>query len=185
MSARAAAAIVLAMTAAVPWPAGAQPVADRVAALDAAILRGPTATQALQRICGPALPVRAEVDRGASAPASAETRARLGVSDDAVLGYRRVRLLCGDRLLSEAQNWFVPARLAPTMRAELDAGTRPYGAVIAALAPVRRNLATERLWDGQGAPPPAVLRHRAIVLSGAGVPLAEVIETYQRGALGD
>ncbi len=157
----------------------AHAVQDAVDALHADLLAGPTATSVLERRCG-GLAVRAEVDRGIDVPASAEQRDRLAVSADEPLGYRRVRLVCGARLLSEAENWFVPERLTPEMRAALAESDTPFGAVIADLVPVRCNLAAERLWDGRGAPPVAVLRHRALVSSGAGVPLAEVVETYQR-----
>nr|WP_246587067.1 hypothetical protein [Stakelama flava] len=155
---------------------------DQVASLDADLLRGPTATAALQRRCGD-VPVRVEVDRDAKRAPDAAQRQRLQVGPDEPVSYRRVRLVCGDRLLSEAENWFVPSRLTDAMNRDLLSGTRPYGAVIAPLRPRRRNLQRERLWDGSGMPPEKILRHRALVLDHNGVPLAEVVETYHRGAL--
>lgn len=155
---------------------------DSVASLDADLLRGPTATAALQRRCGD-VPVRVEVDRTAHRPASAAQRKRLGVGPEEPVGYRKVRLICGKRILSEAENWYVPGRLTAAMNKALDSGTRPYGAVIAPLHPHRRTLAHERLWDGRGKAPRAVLRHSALVMSDRNVPLAEVVETYLNGAL--
>ncbi len=149
----------------------------------AELAAGPTATVVLQRRCGSDVPVRAEVDRALSVSPDAEQRAKLKVGADATLGYRRVRLVCGDRLLSVAENWFVPDRLTPEMQRTLAETDRPYGAVIAALSPRRVPLASLRLWDGEGPAPEAVLRIDALVETGEGVPLALVSETYQRDVL--
>lgn len=160
---------------------------DTVDRLDAALLAGPTATIVLTRWCAAQgvadARVHAEVIDGPAVPASAEQRVRLGVSAEEPLGYRRVRLACGGRVLSEAENWYVPSRLTPAMNAALAGTDTPFGTVIAPLGPVRRNLSSERLWSGDGAMPQAVLRHRALVSDASGWPLAEVVETYQRAAV--
>ncbi|WP_294287854.1 hypothetical protein [uncultured Sphingomonas sp.] len=116
-------------------------------------------------------PVRAE-RVAATAEASAETRARLAVGPSTVLGFRRVRLLCEDRLLSEADNWFVPELLTAAMLVTLDATDTPFGIVIEPLEPRRETLACARL---SGDP---VLLIRALVLGGNGAPLAFVEERY-------
>jgi hypothetical protein len=85
--------------------------------------------------------------------------------------------------LSEAQNWYVPARLTPAMNAVLDTSDTPFGTVVAPLHITRRTLAADMLWRHGAKPPPALFRHRALVLDGAGRPIAEVIETYQRAAV--
>ena len=151
-------------------------------AFAAELAAGPTATAVLQRRCGD-VPVRAEVDRAVTVAPNAEQRAKLKVGADDAVGYRRVRLVCGDRLLSVAENWFVPDRLTPEMQRMLAETDRPYGAVIAALSPRRLPIASVRLWGGEGAAPEAVLRIEALVETGEGLPLALVSETYQRDVL--
>ncbi len=61
----------------------------------------------------------------ADKPLTAAQRARLGIGPDEPVRYRRVRLACGDRVLSEADNWYVPARLTPEMNATLDTTRTP------------------------------------------------------------
>ena len=117
-------------------------------------------------------PVRAEVLSRDTIPASTETRTRLGVRDADKVGHRRVRLLCGARVLSEADNWFVPGRLTLDMRSALERTDTPFGLAIAPLVPRRRTLACERL-DGD-----TVLKLHAVVLSVTGEALAEVVERY-------
>ena len=152
--------------------------------LNAELLGGRTATEVLEARCadlGLADPprVHAQVQRGRGIVRVAAARARLGVGEDEPLGYRRVRLMCGAHVLSEAINWYVPARLTTAMNAQLDGGDTPFGRVILPLSPSRRTLSARLLWDGQGAPPATILRHRALVIDGQGRPLAEVIENYR------
>lgn len=176
---------ILALLGLMPGLAGSQPV-DGAQALSAALLANPSATAVLQHYCAdlhiaePAV-IRAVVDRAASVPATPDQRARLKAGKDEPVVYRRVRLTCGTTVLSEAENWYVPSRLTPEMRTALAADT-PFGTAIRPLKPSRTTLSTERAWPGQSAND--ILRHRAIVLSGDGAPLAEVVETYQRPLLG-
>jgi hypothetical protein len=158
---------------------------DDIHALNAALLANPSATAVLQKWCAdrhiaePAV-IRAVVDRGALQPASAEQRIRLKIDADEPVAYRRVQLACGGVVLSEAENWYVPARLTPEMNAAL-AGDTPFGTAIKPLTPSRTTLSTEFEWPGQQSR--EILRHRALVSGGDGVPLAEVVETYQRTML--
>lgn len=146
---------------------------DPVAALDAELLAARSATAVLQKRCPER--IRAEVDRGAASPASAETRVRLGAGAKERIAYRSVRLMCGTRVYSRAENWYLPDRLKPAMNAAL-AGDTPFGVAIAEYAPIRRTVSTERLSGAD------VLRHRALVLA-PDRPLAEVVETYTAEAL--
>lgn len=148
---------------------------QKLDAFQAELLVGGTATQVLERRAGGA--IRAEVDRALHVAPSAEQRARLDVVEQA-LGYRSVRLMHGPTILSEAEIWFVPGRLDPAMVTALAETERPFGTVIASLSPTRRTLSVERPGDE------TILRVRALVLSGAGVPLAEVSEAYRAAALG-
>lgn len=150
--------------------------------LNRALLGAETATGVLQSWCDARygagkFRIHAAVDRVADAPASAEQRARLQVSAAEPLGYRSVALMCGDLVLSRAENWYVPARLTAEMNAAL-AGDTPFGAVIRPLAPNRHTFSSDFAWPGQGEDD--VLRHRAVVHAGEGLPIAEVVETYQR-----
>lgn len=172
-------------------PAGAQDwsyVRPIVADLNARLLAGPTATKVLTDWCARhhmAKPARIHAERveGAAAEVTPEQRARLDVGADEPLGYRRVRLMCGSHLMSEAENWYVPARLTPAMRALLADTDTPFGAVIAPLHPKRHNLEVVQLWRDLRAIPRDLLRHRALVETGEGLPLAEVVETYTAGVL--
>ena len=143
--------------------------AEPVRQLDAELLATKSATAVLQKHC--AEPIRAEVDRGASHD-DPDVRKQLQAGPDEPIVYRRVRLMCGGRVFSRAENWYLPGRLTPEMNAAL-AGDAPYGAVIRPLSPSRRTLSHEPLSGGED-----ILRHRALVLDKAGRPLAEVVETY-------
>ncbi|MCH4152316.1 MAG: hypothetical protein LKF30_10280 [Sphingobium sp.] len=116
--------------------------------------------------------------------ADAAIMRRLGVEDWRAVRYRRVWLASGGRVLSVAENWYVPARLDSGMASQLADGRTPFGAVIAPLEPRRETLGAVRLWDGVGGPPPAaLLRHHALVHAGDGAPLCEVSEVYTRNIL--
>lgn len=154
-------------------------------AFEAALAAGPTATAALQHWCeahGVAGKVVAEVDRGAEKNPSGATYLRLQVKPGEHVAYRRVKLGCGGHVLSEADNWYVPARLTAAMNAALETGDTPFGAAIALLGPKREAISSERLWT-DGDAPADILRNRALVLDRDGRPLAEVTETYKRTAL--
>ena len=167
--------------------------------LNARLLASRSATATLEAWCGAhgmADPARlvADLQRGLDQPAPPETRARLGVGPDIRVAYRRVRLTCGDHVLSEADNWYVPERLTPEMNRSLETTDTPFGRAVQALAPTRQTVASEMLWrpvpEGwDQAPPSAVtcgalaipaqlFRHRAVLFTGDRVPFAEVVETY-------
>jgi chorismate-pyruvate lyase len=173
----------LLFAASIATAAPAEDVTSLARDLNARLLADPSATAVLQRWCAerriadPAT-IRAEVERTTIVPPSAAQRARLRVDAKEPVGYRKVRLKCGSVVLSEAENWYVPARLTPEMRAQL-AGDTPFGTAIKPLAPHRRTLSAVFHWKGRRSG--EVLRHRALVLAGSGEPLAEVVETYQAG----
>ena len=123
---------------------------------------------------------------GLDKPAGAARRARLAVGPDEPVRYRRVRLACGDHVLSEADNWYVPARLTSEMNAALDGTQAPFGRVVRPLQPSRRNLSLTRLWQPENGamPGPAEpLFSVEAVLSAGGVPFCEVAETYTGAVL--
>ncbi|MBV9840293.1 MAG: hypothetical protein JOY99_01955 [Sphingomonadaceae bacterium] len=158
--------------------------------LSAQLLASPSATLTLERWCADhrlaEVPkVVAMVERGAIRAPTPDQIARLQLGPDDRIGYRHVRLMCGARTLSEAENWYVASRLTPAMNDALAASDVPYGKLILPLKPKRRSLGVEMLWsppagarDRPLALPQALFRHRALVLDGQGRPLAEVAETY-------
>lgn len=174
--------------------------------LNGALLAGSSATAVLEQWCAvhhlasPAV-VIAKRDTSVVVPPSDATRARLNLAPDAPFGFRRVKLMCGDKVLSEADNWYAPSRLTDAMNDALANTTTPFGRVIAPLKAFRRTFSVERLWSplpndwaergdaphigsAPNAPPDgALFRHRALVLTPDGAPIAEVEETYKIDAL--
>ena len=138
MAARSGAALLLAL---VPAGAPAAPLDGYVRRLEYAAVLGdlnarllatPSATRTLEGWCRahrladrPA--IVADRIAGADKPIGAEQRARLGIGPDEPIRYRHVRLRCGNRVLSEADNWYVPSRLTAEMNAQLDGGDMPFG----------------------------------------------------------
>jgi len=146
------------------------------------ILASSSATLTLEKWCADhamaAEPkIVARLVRGADKPASAETLARLGVAS-ADVKYRRVQLYCGTHWFSEADNWYVPGRLTPEMNRLLEQTDTPFGKVVQPLAPYRRTFSSTMLNS-----PAALFEHAAVLYSASHQPIAEVRETYQRGAL--
>lgn len=160
-----------------------------VQSLHARILAGPSATAVLEAWCaelGLAAEPRVLARRvPGSRPPSPEQRRRLGVGPDEPVAYRRVRLTCGEAVLSEADNWYVPARLTHEMNAALDTTDAPFGRVVRPLAPTRRTLAVRQLaMPARPAPEDPLFAVEAVLSTGDGVPFCEVAETYLGAALG-
>ncbi len=186
-----------------PWPdslVGRLEALALIESLIAALLSHDSATLTLERWCAdhrladPALIV-AERVHDIDKPATAEVRAALDVKPDEPLGYRRVRLKCGDRVLSEADNWYVPARLTPEMNHVLETTDTPFGKAVADLHFRRHTLSADLLWrplpkgwetgaagaqdeKSARAVPTHVLEHRAVLSTPDGEPFSEVVETY-------
>lgn len=190
------------------WPGS---YAARVAALalietlNADLLSHDSATLTLERWCGahrlasPPLIVAARIP-GPDKPASPEQRRELKVTATEPLRYRRVRLRCGALVLSEADNWYVPARLTPEMNRLLDTTDAPFGKVVRELNFQRHTLSSKLLWqplpegwemnadtlEGQTPDldlPPTLLEHRAVLYLPDGTPLSDLIETYTSNVL--
>jgi hypothetical protein len=171
-----------------------------IESLDADLLTHDSATLTIERWCADhrlADPPRIVAERVSDAvkPASAEVRAALDVKPDEPLGYRRVRLKCGDHVLSDADNWYVPSRLTPEMNHVLETTDTPFGKAVAALHFRRHTLSADLLWrplpqgwemvaaaapseGGALAIPDHVLEHRAVLSTPDGEPFSEVVETY-------
>jgi hypothetical protein len=168
--------------------------------LNADLLSHDSATLTLQRWCdvhhlaSPPTIVASRVP-GVDKPPTPEQRRELGVAPNDVVRYRRVRLMCGALVLSEADNWYVPARLTPEMNQLLDSTDSPFGLVVRSLNFQRHTLSSTLLWlplpagwemKAPGAPltgadqpmPSRLLEHRAVLTLPDGTPFSEVVETY-------
>lgn len=172
--------------------AEARPETERlIETLSARLLSSHSATAVLEAWCaerGLADDPRLVAVRvaGPDKPLSLAQRERLAVGPDEPVRYRRVRLTCGAHVLSEADNWYVPARLSPEMNAVLDTTQTPFGRVVHPLKPTRRNLGIVTLWNPGQAPVPGPsdrLFSVEAVLSTGGVPFCEVAETYTGAVL--
>ncbi|MFS3134629.1 hypothetical protein ACLRDC_04505 [Gluconacetobacter sacchari] len=175
-----------------------------VATLDASLLSHPSATLTLEAWCrdhglAPVAHVVARRVPGIARAPSAEQRHDLAVGADEPVAYRRVALACGDRVLSVADNWYVPSRLTPAMNDLLARTDTAFGHAVADLHFTRRTLDSTRLftplpdgWERRGLPPPGpgplaipadILRHRALLYRRDGLPFSEVVETYTAAML--
>ena len=174
--------------------------------LNADLLSHDSATLTLDRWCDAhhlASPpkVVAQRDKAAVKDATPEQRKLLGVGPTEPVRYRRVKLVCGSHVLSEADNWYVPSRLTPAMNQQLETSDTPFGRAVQPLHFQRRTLSARLLWsplpDGwevqratlpdAGATalaiPHEVLQHQAVLTLPDGTPFSEVIETYTEGVL--
>lgn len=177
--------------------------------LNADLLASRSATATLEKWCAdhrmakePKIVARRAV--GADKSASAETRRRLRLSEGEPVKYRRVQLVCGDHVLSEADNWYAPGRLTEEMNRLLDQTETPFGKAVQALHPFRRTFEAKLLWsplpsgwerkgpsvdrdDGKAAGslaiPREIFEHRALLYTEDQQPFSEVDETYMSGVL--
>ena len=169
--------------------------------LNADLLSHDSATAVLQGWCdayGPGgLKIVAQRVRGQDKPPSEAARAALALTPGQAVGYRRVRLACGEVVLSEADNWYLKERLTPQMNQVLDASDTPFGVAVRALDFRRRTLSARLLFQplapGWPAAPPdetplgslpsEVLQHSAVLTIPSGAPISFVVETYAGQAL--
>ena len=185
--------------------------------LNADLLSHNSATLTLDRWCEThrlASPAKVVADRvrDADKPPTAELRQTLAVGQDEPIRYRRVRLRCGEHVLSEADNWYVPSRLTPEMNKALESSDIAFGRAVQALHFQRRTLKADLLWaplpegwEMNGVPvtapepranppranaksavlevPPQVLQHQAVLTVPDGTPISVVVETYTSAVL--
>lgn len=183
-----------------------QQLADRqrmlaqIHALNEALLSQASATAILQELCnrrdGASPLIRA---RKLRIPENADdlrfVRRELNAADNEPLCHRRVELICGDVVLSHADNWYLPNRLSDEMNARLLASETPFGVAVAPLAFERCTLSSKVLFDplpsgrdGLSAKatdlifsmPEHVLQHRAILRTPDGRAFSLLLETYTK-----
>ncbi len=169
--------------------------------LNADLLSNASATLTLDRWCAAhklapdGSKIVAQRVRGQDKPADGAIRKLLAVGPDEPIAYRRVRLACGDRVLSEADNWYVPAKLTAEMNKALDTSDIAFGRAVQALNFSRTNLSARLLWSplpqgwesgadlppseaGSLALPPFLLEHHAVLKLPDGTPFSALIESY-------
>jgi chorismate-pyruvate lyase len=156
--------------------------------LNARLQQSSSATLTLENWCSEhqlAKPpvIKAHVLPTAFKTPDASVLSQLAVEASQPLAYRKVELRCGKRVLSVAENWYVPARLAAEMNTMLATSHTPFGKAIAPLKPYRKTTNTIMLWSGSGNIPPALFEHHATVYDADHRPLAVVRETYQHQLL--
>ena len=173
----------LALAASAPQHAAASDrAAPTVAAFEATLAQHDSATEALRTWCearGLASPAQiiARPVIGAAARAPAGLRQLLGIGPREAIGYRHVELVCGNRVLSVAHNWYVPNRLTAEMNAALAATQVPFGRIAAPLAYHRKALEVLTK-PPRGCPANTISAHRALLQLPSGQPLAYVLECY-------
>ena len=160
----------------------AAPVAQ-LAAFEAQLEANPSATAVLQSWCDaharPGTRIVARQVQPAPVPPPANVRQTLKIKPGEAVRYRRVQLMCGDRVLSNADNWYLPGKLTDAMNDALDHSQTPFGRAVAALHFSRRNLETVYLPPGGQ----SVLRHSALLTTDKGEKFSFVVETYTRQIL--
>jgi chorismate-pyruvate lyase len=153
--------------------------------LNARLLSHDSATAVLESWCGErglAQPARvtARLVRRADVPATPALRRALKARPGERVRYRRVQLVCGAHVLSNADNWYLPGRLTAEMNRLLDETDTPFGKAVKSLGFRRRTLSAQVLLR-PGDPVEAgsaVLRHRAVLLTPDGAPISKLVETY-------
>jgi hypothetical protein len=173
--------------------------------LNAELLSQDSATLTLEHWCAlhkmaPDPHIVAIPVRGEPKAATAEQRTALQVAATETVRYRHVQLVCGSLVLSEADNWYLPARLTPQMNHLLETTDQPFGAIVRELHFQRHTVSSRLLWmplppgwemspdrapPGSGTlPVPAhVLEHIAVLSLPDGTPFSEVVETYTGNVL--
>lgn len=171
--------------------------------LNADLLSRDSATDVLQALCDRRDPQAARLlarpIEAADDPAAATAaRRQLGAPANEPIRRRRVELVCGETVLSRADNWYLPNRLTQDMNSALETTQTPFGVVVRPLAFQRRTLVARMLfsplpygWETQDpaafdvpvAAPANVLQHRALLQTPDGRPFALLIETYTAAVL--
>ncbi len=136
------------------------------------MLASDSATAVLQQVCGGAvLACRLSPDAVDGDPACAEL---LQAGAGQAVTRRHVRLTHGPLELSQAQLWYVAARLPEDMAHALSTTALPFGRVVSGLR-LRRATLSARICDpGE----PCALDHRALLAGADGRPIALVHERY-------
>jgi hypothetical protein len=165
-------------------PAAPDDATARLHAFEAQLEAHPSATAVLQNWCDARAPgsrIIARQTQSTTPPLPQAARRALAIKPGDAVRYRRVQLICAGRVLSNADNWYLPGKLTDAMNAALDDSQTPFGLAVAALNFSRRNLETHYLPRGGR----DVLSHSAVLVTGKGAPFSFVMETYTKAILGN
>ena len=168
--------------------------------LNVELLSHDSATLTLDRWCEAhrlASPARIVAERiNDNKSPSDEVRRQLDVGPSEEVQYRHVPLRCGSHVLSEADNWYVPARLTVEMNRVLNTTDTAFGRAVQGLKFRRHTISADLLWyplpkgweygsealhfrnDMPLVPPEHVIEHRAVLTLPDGTPFSEVVEIY-------
>jgi hypothetical protein len=170
------AALLIAATSAKAESAGSSSALER---LKADLAGHESATQILTRWCGAlhlASPARIRAVRvHRDKPASGWVRRVLQAGPREHLRYRRVQLVCGAHILSEADNWYRPGKLTAEMNRILDSTEQSFGAVVRPLGFHRHTLSRRT-----GVDKLTPLQLTAVLETADGAPFSLVVENYRR-----
>ncbi len=144
-----------------------------VLSLHRKLLASASATAVLREVFGG--PVEIARVPEAVLPASRAQCAALGVGYPEEVMHRRVVLMAAGRAVSDADLWYVPARLWPGMAAALLRSATPFGSVVAPMQPSRETMAARVCTPGEA----YALHHEALLLAGS-LPIALVHEFYRK-----
>jgi chorismate-pyruvate lyase len=178
-------------------PAARDAATARIDQLKQQLMSQPSATLVLARWCAayhlaPAPQIIARRILGPAKPLPEAVRLNLALKPGEATGYRRVQLLCGGRILSDAENWYLPDRLTPSMNQTLDHTDTPFGLAVRSLHFKRRTLSSETLWvpappatpGDRMTVPEHLLRNEGLLTVAGGLPISQVIENYTAAILG-
>ena len=159
-----------------------------IAAFERTLTSNHSATEALTQWCrvrGLANPpqIVAQAVKSEMVNPDVAIRRTLAIDASEPVRYRQVHLLCGDTVLSIAENWYVPARLTPEMNRILDTSDVPFGRAVAPLGYNREQLSSTR-GRAPGCPEGTVLSVRAVLKLPDGQPISMVAECYTAANLG-
>lgn len=166
--------------------------------LNADLLSHDSATAVLQALCDRREPGSPRIfARHVAVQDDAETlaglRRELKAASNEDVRHRRVELVCGEAVLSHADNWYLPDRLTGEMNRALETTQIPFGVAVRSLNFQRRTLSAKLLFEplpaGWETQPPAgletpvsapddVLQHRAVLQTPDGRPFSLLVETY-------
>ena len=138
-----------------PWPdddATRLKALALLQSLNATLLSQPSATRTLTQ-WGAAHQIAPQPEikalQGEKKPKEApeSVRTALAIEPGQSIAYRRVQLQCGDQVLSEADNWYVPARLTDAMNTVLETTQTPFGTAVRDLHFSRKTVSARLLWE--------------------------------------
>ena len=148
--------------------------APTVRQLHEALLTSPSATEVLRQLFGG--PVLARLLPCDPMALSKLQHVYLAPTASEPACHRRVILVAAGRAISEADLWYVPARLEPGMEETLRTTQHPFGEVVQPMAPTRYTLAARICDPGE----PYALEHEAVLRRADGAAIALVAERYLR-----